>query len=112
MCCESEGADPNDEQDTQEEGEEENFDAEYAKMELPHQETLKQQMMHHQVQDFILHAHEAEKHEIMTSWLKDMYLWLELALIQLDCLSQSRVKTVQIDCKFPLTRMIMTSTML
>ena len=41
-----EGADPNDEPDAQEEKEEENSNAKYVKMDLPHQGTLRQQTMH------------------------------------------------------------------
>ena len=51
-----EGSDPQNKPDSQEE-KEENSDAEYAKMEIPHDETVCQRMMHCNILQRIQHVH-------------------------------------------------------
>ena len=71
----SEGSDPEIET-VNHEGMEENSNAEYVKMELPHQWTMWQRTMKWKVAKQIQHAHQAWGPEIMASWLQYMYLEL------------------------------------
>ena len=70
---ELEGSDPDIEAVNEEE---ENSDAEYAKMELPQARTLHQRRMNCKVAERIKRVHWAQGPKIMVLWLQDMYLWL------------------------------------
>ena len=74
--------------------EEENSDAEYAKMQLRQDETLPQRTMNCKVAERIEHTHQVQGPEVIASSLHDMS----------DC-------TVQRGSDYPLTNMLMTSVM-
>ena len=81
-------SDPENETDAQEE--EENFDAEYAKIELPWQGTILRWSMNCRAVKMIEQVHPAWGPEIMTLWLHNMYLCLDSVPKQTSCSSESK----------------------
>ena len=73
-----EGSEPENVSDAQEE-KEKNSDTKYSNMEIPHDQTFCQWMMHCNVLQKIQHVHQEQGPEIMTLWLQDMYIWLEFS---------------------------------
>ena len=96
-----EGPEPENEPVAQEE-KEENFNAVFAKMEIPKAGTFYQMMMPCDVMHRIQWVHQEQGPGIMALWLQDMYIWLgfshkaaKLFIREqgLDCFERLRVLT-------------------